>query len=76
LRKESKESKDTHAGEREVKRALRESLIQYQLHLEQELFDRASAISDDITESDLQRMVTSRVTNSTHMLLWPITKGW
>ena len=36
-----KESKDTHAGEREVKRALRESLFQYQPHLEQELFDRA-----------------------------------
>ena len=32
---------DTHAGEREVKRALRRTLFQYQLHQEQELFDRA-----------------------------------
>jgi len=32
---------DTHAGEREVKKALRSTLFKYKLHQEQELFDRA-----------------------------------
>ena len=31
----------THAGEREVKKALRSTLLKYQLHKDQELFDRA-----------------------------------
>ena len=31
----------THAGEREVKRALRRTLLKYQLHQDQELFNRA-----------------------------------
>jgi type I restriction enzyme R subunit len=31
----------TEAGEREVKRALRRSLLKYKLHAEQDLFDRA-----------------------------------
>jgi type I restriction enzyme, R subunit len=31
----------THAGEREVKKALRSTLFKYKLHQEQELFDRA-----------------------------------
>jgi len=31
----------TTGGEREVKRALRSTLLKYQLHREQELFDRA-----------------------------------
>ena len=31
----------THAGEREVKKALRKTLFKYRLHQEQELFDRA-----------------------------------
>ena len=34
---------DTHAGEREVKRALRSTLLKYRLHQEQDLFDRAYA---------------------------------
>ena len=33
--------KDTHAGEREVKRALRKTLFKYKLHQDQELFERA-----------------------------------
>jgi type I restriction enzyme R subunit len=33
----------TVAGEREVKKALRQTLLKYQLHREQELFDRAYA---------------------------------
>lgn len=33
----------TIAGEREVQRALRKTLLKYQLHREQELFDRAYA---------------------------------
>ena len=33
----------TIAGEREVQRALRRTLLKYQLHHEQELFDRAYA---------------------------------
>jgi type I restriction enzyme R subunit len=32
---------DTHAGEREVKLALRKTLFKYRLHQDQELFDRA-----------------------------------
>jgi len=32
---------DTHAGEREVKMALRKTLFKYKLHQDQELFDRA-----------------------------------
>jgi len=32
---------NTHAGEREVKKALRKTLFKYRLHQEQELFDRA-----------------------------------
>ena len=32
---------DTHAGEREVKMALRKTLFKYRLHQDQELFDRA-----------------------------------
>jgi type I restriction enzyme R subunit len=32
---------DTHAGEREVKKALRKTLFKYKLHQNQELFDRA-----------------------------------
>lgn len=32
---------NTHAGEREVKKALRKTLFKYKLHQEQELFDRA-----------------------------------
>ncbi len=32
---------DTHAGEREVKKALRKTLFKYKLHQDQELFDRA-----------------------------------
>ena len=32
---------NTHAGEREVKNALRKTLFKYQLHQDQELFDRA-----------------------------------
>jgi type I restriction enzyme R subunit len=32
---------DTRPGEREVKQALRRVLLKYQLHREQELFDRA-----------------------------------
>ena len=31
----------THAGEREVKKALRSTLLKYQLHKDQELFDKA-----------------------------------
>lgn len=31
----------THAGEREVKKALRKTLLKYQLHRDQELFDKA-----------------------------------
>jgi type I restriction enzyme R subunit len=31
----------THAGEREVKMALRKTLFKYKLHQDQELFDRA-----------------------------------
>ena len=31
----------THAGEREVKKALRKTLLKYQLHTDQELFDKA-----------------------------------
>ncbi len=31
----------THAGEREVKQALRRTLFKYRLHQDQELFDRA-----------------------------------
>ena len=33
----------TSAGEREVKQALRETLLKYHLHKEQNLFDRAFA---------------------------------
>jgi type I restriction enzyme R subunit len=32
---------DTHAGEREVKKALRKTLFKYKLHQDQELFDKA-----------------------------------
>ena len=32
---------DTHAGEREVKLALRKTLFKYRLHQDQDLFDRA-----------------------------------
>ncbi len=32
---------DTHAGEREVKKALRKTLLKYRLHQDQDLFDRA-----------------------------------
>jgi len=32
---------DTHAGEREVKKALRKTLFKYQLHSDQDLFQRA-----------------------------------
>jgi type I restriction enzyme R subunit len=32
---------DTHAGQREVKKALRKTLLKYQLHKDQDLFDRA-----------------------------------
>ena len=32
---------NTHAGEREVKNALRKTLFKYRLHQDQELFDRA-----------------------------------
>jgi len=32
---------NTHAGEREVKQALRKVLFKYKLHQDQELFDRA-----------------------------------
>ena len=32
---------NTHAGEREVKMALRKTLFKYKLHQDQELFDRA-----------------------------------
>jgi type I restriction enzyme R subunit len=32
---------ETHAGEREVKMALRKTLFKYKLHQDQELFDRA-----------------------------------
>ena len=32
---------DTHAGEREVKRALRQTLFKYKLHQDGGLFDRA-----------------------------------
>jgi len=32
---------DTHAGEREIKRALRKTLFKYRLHQDQELFERA-----------------------------------
>ena len=31
----------THAGEREVKKALRKTLFKYKLHEDQDLFDRA-----------------------------------
>ena len=31
----------THAGEREVKKALRSTLLKYQLHKDRELFDKA-----------------------------------
>jgi type I restriction enzyme R subunit len=31
----------THAGEREVRNALRKTLFKYKLHQDQELFDRA-----------------------------------
>jgi type I restriction enzyme R subunit len=34
-------SRERTGGEREVKRALRGTLLKYQLHREQELFDRA-----------------------------------
>ena len=33
----------TEAGEREVKKALRRSLLKYKLHTDQDLFDRAYA---------------------------------
>lgn len=33
----------THAGEREIKMALRKTLFKYKLHQDQELFDRAYA---------------------------------
>ena len=32
---------DTHAGEREVRKALRKTLFKYQLHQDTDLFDRA-----------------------------------
>ena len=32
---------NTHAGEREVKKALRRTLFKYKLHQDQDLFDRA-----------------------------------
>ena len=32
---------NTHAGEREVKKALRKTLFRYQLHQDMDLFDRA-----------------------------------
>ena len=32
---------DTHAGEREIKKALRKTLFKYQLHSDTDLFDRA-----------------------------------
>ena len=32
---------NTHAGEREVKKALRKTLFKYKLHQDQELFDKA-----------------------------------
>ena len=32
---------NTHAGEREVKKALRKTLFKYKLHQDQDLFDRA-----------------------------------
>jgi type I restriction enzyme R subunit len=32
---------DTHAGEREIKKALRKTLFKYQLHQDADLFDRA-----------------------------------
>lgn len=32
---------NTHAGEREVKNALRKTLFKYRLHQDKELFDRA-----------------------------------
>jgi type I restriction enzyme R subunit len=31
----------THAGEREVKKALRRTLLRYRLHQDQDLFDKA-----------------------------------
>ena len=34
---------NSHAGEREVKQALRRTLLKYRLHTDQELFDRAYA---------------------------------
>lgn len=34
---------DSHAGEREVKQALRRTLLKYKLHQDRELFDRAYA---------------------------------
>ena len=33
--------RSTHAGEREVKQALRKTLFNYKLHQDRELFDRA-----------------------------------
>ena len=33
----------SHAGEREIQKALRKTLKKYQLHMDQELFDRAYA---------------------------------
>jgi type I restriction enzyme R subunit len=32
---------DNHGGQREIKKVLRETLFKYQLHREQELFDKA-----------------------------------
>ena len=32
---------DTHAGEREIKKALRKTLFKYQLHQDTDLFERA-----------------------------------
>ena len=32
---------DTHAGEREIKKALRKTLFKYKLHADTDLFDRA-----------------------------------
>ena len=34
---------DTHAGEREVKLALRKTLFKYKIHQDQDMFDRAYA---------------------------------
>ena len=40
-----------HAGEREVKKALRKTLFKYRLHQDHELFDRATATSGSTTDS-------------------------